>query len=326
MAKEYEEDINAKLRREILRLERRVAQLNRFQNGIRSNGSNYVKIPEIVESRMCCPSAPAESLDVCTYPFYHSPKFQTLIQVRCRVCGTAWVPSFDFSLDDYYRSEYAEQVQPFRKDYTGAFFDTENPFWQTQTADRMVRRAERHLSLLDVDEDQTLLDIGPGVGITLWHSGTTKRLAAELDQTCHATLTEEVGARLVDLSSPDTSVDSIIASHVVEHLPLMDLQSFFDKVRRWAKPGARMLIEVPQGALHAAKIEAGERGKLPFEPHVISFSSTGLGSILQTCGLELLGISVDKLTSEKYFSEFERRFKNVEIIEQSPIVALCRFP
>lgn len=324
MEKEQEEDLHSKLRAEIRRLESRVAQLNRFQNGIRSNGSNYVKIPEIVESRMCCPGAPVESLDICAYPFYHSPKFQTLLQVRCRVCGTAWVPSFDFSLDDYYRSEYAEQVQPFRKGYTGAFFDAENPFWQTKTAERMTSRAKRHLSLLDLDEDQTLLDIGPGVGITLWHSNTTKRLAAELDQTCHATLTQEVGARLVDLSSPDTGVDAIIASHVVEHLPLMELQSFFNQVKRWAKPGAKMLIEVPQGALHASKIEAGERENLPFEPHVISFSSTGLGSILQACGLELIGISVDQLTSERYLAEFEQRFKGISIIEQSPIVALCR--
>jgi len=313
-------------RKEIERLERRVAQLNRFQNGIRRNGSNYVSIGRIEASRLCCPTETRDSLEVCSYPFYHSPKFQTCIQVRCTVCGTAWVPDFDFSLDEYYRSDYAEQVQPFRRDHGGRFFDEGNPFWQTPTADRMVKRADRHLRLLALQDGESLLDVGPGVGITLSRSGERPRLAAELDEACHDILTEEVAARLVDLARPDTRVDGIIASHVIEHLPLADLESFFDLLKQWARPGARLVIEVPQGALHAERIAHGSREKLPFEPHTISFSSLGLGSMLHSFGLELLGLSIDALTAERYMEEFDRRFRGVDVIEASPIIALCRFP
>jgi SAM-dependent methyltransferase len=52
--------------------------------------------------------------------------------------------------------------------------------------------------------------------------------------------------KIEPLPFPDSSVDEIYASHVMEHIPnLLDLSQ---ELHRVAKPGARMIIRVPYGS------------------------------------------------------------------------------
>lgn len=264
-----------------------------FKIKMQRNHSLFVDYQEVKKQHICCPDAP---LSMSTFPFYHTPEFARCIHSRCNQCGMTWIPKIDFSLSDYYSKTYADNVQPFRKNQ-GKFFSDANSFLKTDTFKRMDVRADKHLKLAQDDKTRDLLDLGPGVGITLRKSKARKKIAYELDTYSQKILKSELKVSIVSEINKVKKVDSIIASHFFEHLLLIDFQQKLADCFRILPVNGRLVLEVPRGAEQIARVENGERNGILFEPHTISFSSFALYKFLQDAGFRVECITRDAVSS-----------------------------
>lgn len=264
-----------------------------------------------MEQKICCELC---DIEISTYPFYLTNEFARLIHVRCNSCGTCWVPSMDFDLSDYYANNYASQVQSFRKFYP--FYSSENPFFSTSAYDRMKARALKHLSLINDSSTRSLLDIGPGVGLSLHFSNSQLKYAYELDNSCHSILQDEINVKMIDIFKDDIHVDGIIASHFLEHLFIEDLPRLLNRVYEILNPNGIFVIEVPKGAEAIKNMkDNNNRGKIMYEPHTISFSTLGIYNILRKSNFRISKISYDKL--------FNKPKSLPEIVDNS-LVVVCK--
>ena len=305
-------------------IKRRYDRYAAFIIGIQKNYSHFVTIAALRSQLICCTDHSDTDISISSYPFYYSPEFARLIHVRCEKCGTTFVPTFDFSLDEYYKGRYAEQVQPFRQ-CARPFYAETNDFLRSQTYVRMRERAQFHLETLGVTADMRLLDVGAGVGIALSEAKTRHRFADEPDAFSRQILREEVGAELISVADCNETFDRIVCSHMLEHLPMSALAAFLARLRRLLSPGGRLLIETPFGADQVSATRDGARAAI-FEPHTIQFSARGLASILRQAGFRLRALTPDKGLNALPEQERSAVMGDVQPLRASGLVAVCELP
>lgn len=253
---------------------------------LRRNAPQFQLVDDLYQHWTCCKSTSGSALEVASYPFVKSEKFARLLHVRCTSCGMTFVPFIDFDLGDYYAKDYQEDVQPFRT-YSGEFYHASNPFIQSPTFERMKRRAQKHLDLLENDRTHSILDIGCGVGVALRESNSVQKFADEPDPYSQKILKDELGVHVVQLEQLNEAVDHIIASHIIEHLYIGELPEFLGKVYKALKVGGKLLVEVPDGADQVHRLRQGNRDNILYEPHTISFSGYGLAKHIREAGFHL---------------------------------------
>ena len=273
-----------------------------FKIGLQNNYSTFCSLDKIFKQKICCDS---RDIEISTYPFFYSKEFARLIHVRCKSCGTCWVPFIDFDLSYYYKKVYAKAIQPFRNSFP--FYDNKNPFFSTSTFVRMKNRALKHLSFIEDSNSRSLLDIGPGVGLSLYFSKARNKFAYELDESCHEILKKEVNASLVNIFNDDIHVDGIIASHFLEHLFIEELPVFLNRLYEILNPGGYFICEVPKGADAIYKMKINKsREKIQYEPHTISFSTQGLCNILLKSNFLIKAVSYDvSFKQQKLYPEIQ---------------------
>jgi hypothetical protein len=265
-----------------------------FNISLKTNHSHFVNEKTIDKTFICCDDEWINDLSISTFPFYQTNDFARLLHVKCDNCATTWVPSFDFDLDKYYEKRYAHNVQPWRE-YQGEFYSKNNAFLKSKTYKTMLNRAMRHVNLLNIVADESVLEIGPGVGIALSIIPSKYLYASELDIHCQKILQKELNVQLIDIQSTTKKFDKILISHVIEHLRMDELTVFLKTIKGLLKNDSELLIEVPCGADQVERVSKdGGRGNVIFEPHTISFSTYGLYKILSKSGFDVRKISLDK--------------------------------
>lgn len=245
---------------------------------------------DILSQHFCCSE---KKIEISSFPFYNSEDFARCIHAKCETCGMTWIPKIDFSLNDYYKKSYATDVQPFRT-HKGNFYSNQNDFIGSVTYIKMESRANKHLELAGDSESKSILDIGPGIGLTLKISRAKEKYAIELDPFSRRVLTDELNVKLISSLPYKKKFDIIIASHVVEHMPLDEAFSTLRSCRNALKKGGVLIIEVPRGADQVNRSANGDRSGVRFEPHTLSFSSYGLYRMLLSTGFTVQKITRDK--------------------------------
>ncbi len=299
-----------KMRNQFDEIKRRYDKHAGFKIGLQNNYSHFCSLEKIRKQKICCSS---DDIEISTYPFYISKEFARLIHVRCNCCGTCYVPSIDFDLSHYYAKIYASHVQSFRKFYP--FYSNDNPFFETSAFERMKKRALKHLLFVNDKESQTLLDIGSGVGLSLYFAKSKTKYAYELDESCHSILQDELNVRMIDIFKDDIHVDGIIASHFLEHLFIEELPIMIDRLYKILNPNGILVVEVPRGGEAISKMKKEKsRYKIMYEPHTISFSTRGLYNIMKKSNFIIKGITHDNIF------EGEKLCNN---IEDNSLVCIC---
>lgn len=198
--------------------------------------------------------------------------------VQCDSCGL-------ISLDVPSRQKYAQDVQR-------EFFEDERlPGWlEGKMARTQARR--RLKEILSRKKSGKLLEVGPGFGDLL-------RLARECGFQCQGiepspTLGEIASSRsgvpvqcmrVEDLKT-DNRFDVIVFSHVLEHIPQVDM--VLHRLRRLLNPGGILYIAVPNVDSWEAKFP----GWISYQPyHLFYFSSVTLSGILDKSGFEMVECS-----------------------------------
>lgn len=183
----------------------------------------------------------------------------------------------------------------------------------------MKKRALKQLSLVKDHNSRTLLDLGPGVGLSLHFAKAKIKYAYELDESCHETLQNEIGAKLVNIFEDNIHVDGIIASHFLEHLFIEDLPTILNRLYTILNHGGYFICEVPPRggeAVYNMK-NTKSRGKIMYEPHTISFSTAGLYNIIKKSNFIIESITHDNLFDMP---------KTCQNFEDDQIVCCCYKP
>jgi hypothetical protein len=284
-------------------------------------------------SDMCnkeCFICGSKELEISPYPFFASPLFLNTFLVLCKCCQTSFVPKLSFELSDYYKSEYANTVQTFRaKKYT-KFYDAENPLWTTDGGKRFLRRADFFLdkakTALNKSSFNKILDIGPGMGITLSKINAKIKHACELDEYSIKVLEEELGIKCIDFGNLKGGYELIISSHVLEHFfcdeILVQLKTLYKKLIK----GGVFLIEVPFGSDQINRLKEGSRNNNRLEPHTVNFSSLGLLILMMKAGFSVEEISLCE-SSKRLLNEttsFNHYLDGVKILDYKPMFLVAR--
>lgn len=266
------EDIRTNLTHFKKRYDTNAGELIRLREAV----PHFLSLPNLTEHRIC-ECLENDTMEVGSYP-QRSHLFSTLMLVRCTHCGCAYVPRTTFNLDDYYKAQYAHDVQQFRTSGK-AFFSPDNDFLSSKTYARMQDRARLILSLAGDSPDRSILDFGCGVGILLNESVSHSKHAVESDAYSIKILKNELGVNVTTLDQPELQVDAICASHVLEHLAAETLRETLAAFHRVLTAKGKLVVFVPDGADHINRLKAGSRDGILFEPHTLHFS---LKSLLDT--------------------------------------------
>jgi SAM-dependent methyltransferase len=147
-------------------------------------------------------------------------------------------------------------------------------------------RVERQIKLLRKHGAQfgKVLDYGSGPGYFLHTCAAREAHAIEPDELSHKYL-HHIGATLHPdvMSLPEASFETIVASHVIEHLPAEQLQDTLAALVGSLAQGGRLLVEVPQGG-HSYLHLGGQRQ----DPHTLFFTGHALVEALQAVGARIL--------------------------------------
>ncbi len=276
---------------------------------LRESVPHFIPLDEVLRHKMC-DCASRQNAEISAFP-QRTHLFSTLMLIRCTECECAFVPRTTFDLSEYYASQYAKEHQPFRVG-PGVFFSPANAFLGTATYNRMRDRARKLLALAGDNADRSVLDYGSGPGILLKESVANLRYAIESDAHAIRTLQNELDVKVISLNNADVKVDTIFASHVLEHLAAEDLIETIVQLRNLLKLKGKMVIAVPDGASHVSRLRRGSRDGIQFEPHTLYFSLKSLIDTLKKCGLTVTCVSSKaksmtsnpKLYSQKFLSRF----------------------
>jgi 2-polyprenyl-3-methyl-5-hydroxy-6-metoxy-1,4-benzoquinol methylase len=201
---------------------------------------------------------------------------------RCRSCMTVSVHEYAHP-DDVY-------VDGYMFGEAGQFgLDVRHPFFQrylARVADQRIRMIEKATGL----RGGTLLDVGSGTGEVLvaareraWHGQgveperTAAGMAQERGLDVKVALLEESGL-------PEASYDVVSAFHVLEHMP--DSRGFLATMKRWARPGGFVVIEVPNWESYQRRRMLDNWGGLRPLEHLVHFTPQTLPATMRAVGLE----------------------------------------
>lgn len=199
----------------------------------------------------------------------------------CSSCGAGHVPDADRLLGDYYTADYAAQNRGDREIDPETYFTT-SP--KTLSMKRYFRRAQSQLKALKEVGAQfdRVLDFGSGPGYFLHASEAKHRFAVELDEASTKYLAWLGATRLNQDDLGEEQFDTILASHVIEHLTEITLVPTIDRLIAALKIGGYMLIEVPQGGHSYTLLEHRQ------DPHTLFFTPEGLLRALERSNAQIV--------------------------------------
>jgi SAM-dependent methyltransferase len=201
---------------------------------------------------------------------------------RCTACDTVSAPDYADPSEVY--------VDGYMFGEAGDFgLDVRHPSFQ-----RYLRRvAHRRMSFIEHATGLargSLLDVGSGTGEVLMvahERGWTpqgvepERTAAEMAR--GRGLNVEIAA-LEESGLPEASFDVVSAFHVLEHIP--DSRAFLQTLRRWARPGGFVAIEVPNfNSVQRRRMRENWSGLRPRE-HIVHFTPETLRRTFRATGLQ----------------------------------------
>jgi 2-polyprenyl-3-methyl-5-hydroxy-6-metoxy-1,4-benzoquinol methylase len=222
----------------------------------------------------------------------------------CPACGGSEFLEFDLGAGNFLRrcqgcetvsaGSYADPAEVYVDGYmfgaAGPFgLDVRHPLFQEYLA-RVARQRLRMIERATGVRNGSLLDVGSGTGEVLvaarergWrgHGVEPERTAAQMarERGLEVTVSDLALSGL-----PEHSFDVVSAFHVLEHIP--DTRSFLETMRRWARPGGFVAIEVPNWASFQRRQMAETwTGLRPLE-HIVHFSPRTLSRAMRTTGLE----------------------------------------
>jgi len=236
------------------------------------------------QARPVCPACATAAEWSSDYPSRAKP-FARHRVLYCTHCGLGFVRDMGAVLARYYREDYGRSNRGDRQLPPAEYFAA-----QVAGADpaleKYADRVQRQIDLLrqhDARFDR-VLDYGSGPGYFLQASGAVEAHAIEPDEMSHKYLDYLGATRHADVQSlPAKSFDTIVASHVIEHLPSEELQPTLERLLAALAPGGRLLIEVPQGG-HSYLRLAGHRQ----DPHTLFFTGQALVEAVTSAGGDIL--------------------------------------
>jgi SAM-dependent methyltransferase len=231
-----------------------------------------------------CPACTAPATYQSDYPSRVPPFAQHRV-LYCSTCGLGFVPNMAGVLAQFYKQEYASSNRGDREappvEYFSALATGEDPAMV-----KYAGRVERQIKLLRRHGARfgRVLDYGSGPGYFLYTCAAREAHAIEPDELSHkylhhidATIHHDV------LTLPETGFETIVASHVIEHLPAEQLHDTLVALVGALAPGGRLLIEVPQGG-HSYLHLGGQRQ----DPHTLFFTGRALVEALRGAGATIL--------------------------------------
>lgn len=228
----------------------------------------------------------------CATPATHSSEYPSRVRpfaqhrvMYCTTCGLGFVPGMAATLTQYYNRAYGTSNRGDRQTDPAAYFK-EQAAGTDPTLERYAQRVRRQIDLLRQHGAgfERVLDYGSGPGYFLHACGAGQAHAVEPDVLSHKYL-HHLGATVhADLSVlPKGGFDTIVASHVIEHLPAEDLRQTLAALLAALAPQGRLLIEVPQGG-HSYLHLAGQRQ----DPHTLFLTGQALIAALKAVGAQIL--------------------------------------
>lgn len=230
---------------------------------------------------------------------------KTFELARCPGCQSADFRTFDLGGDHLLRRcshcnlvfapEFADPSEVYVDGYMfGAAGDFGPPDVRHPEFQRFLTRvAHRRLGFIESASKLrggSILDVGSGTGEVLMaareRGWTTQgvepeRTAAEMAR--ERGLDVEI-ALLEDAGLPERSYDVVSAFHVLEHIP--DSHEFLTSLRRWARPGGYVAIEVPNfKSSQRRRHNESWIGLRPLE-HLVHFTPETLRSTFVRAGLD----------------------------------------
>ena len=233
-----------------------------------------------------------ESMDAERSGVYRSshPTFGGMWRAHCRSCNMVFanpMPS-EMALEKYNARFFSAHGGHPHNSSALAFF--------SGIARLRIAHIERYLRKHDINV-ASLVELGPGPGFFarnwLENNPETVYLAIETDTSCHAPL-QELGVQLVDASAmagENTSVDLIVMSHVLEHVP--NPAEFLKNATRNLRTGGALFIEVPCRDWEHKPID---------EPHLLFFDKGPMHRLLNRLNFDHIEVSyhgqgIDRLRS-----------------------------
>lgn len=200
----------------------------------------------------------------------------------CRSCETVSAPEYADPTEVYVDGYMFGDAGPFG-------LDVRHPLFQEylgQAAERRIRLIERATQL----ERGALLDIGSGTGEVLMTARARgwRAQGVEPERTA-AAMAQDRGldvsvSTLEDSGLPERSFDVVSAFHVLEHIA--DSRAFLTTMARWARPGAFVVIEVPNWHSYQRQQMRGDWiGLRPLE-HLVHFTPQTLPRTMRAVGVE----------------------------------------
>lgn len=198
----------------------------------------------------------------------------------CIGCGTGFVPETGPMLSEYYKVEYsAENRRDRDKEPTVYFsksFRAKSPKIQ-----KYFMRAKRQCQLLHSFnvEFNDVLDFGSGPGYFLLTSRPKRAYAFEPDEASKKYLDFLGAKRFSEISEiKPYSMDAVVASHSLEHLPVEELIETIRVLLSALKRNGKLLIEVPQGGHSYLHLDVRQ------DPHTIFFTPQGIVEAVRQSG------------------------------------------
>jgi len=231
-----------------------------------------------------CPACVSIATHHSDYPSDVRP-FVAARVLYCTACGLGFVPGMDAVLAQYYKRDYAALNRGDRGADPAAYFRDLSAGSDPKLA-KYTERVRRQIALLKEHGAGfgTVLDYGSGPGYFLHACGAQQAHAIEPDEMSHKYLAY-LGAQVHSTvgTLPVQGIDSIVASHAIEHLPAEGLAPTLAALMRALAPAGRMLIEVPQGG-HSYLHLGGHRQ----DPHTLFFTGKALTSAIEAAGGRIL--------------------------------------
>lgn len=199
----------------------------------------------------------------------------------CTTCGTGFVPEVADALAEYYERQYSadnrrDRNTPPELYFSNAFRD------KSPQLKRYFGRSARQIDLLNsfnVALDD-VLDFGSGPGYFLFCCNPKRAYAFEPDLESRKYL-DHIGATVfnsLEEIQPNT-MDAIVSSHSLEHLPAESLVSTLKVLLAALKESGKLLIEVPHGGnsfIHHTEVRQ--------DPHTIFFTPQGIVEAVRSAG------------------------------------------